>query len=370
MMDNTIAIIDHVGIKAGMEEYDLGLLNCFRNMGVPATVFSNFTSAGDQHVVPFFKFQNGQNALDLLKLAYRYFKLSHHLKNSRTIHCILHGFKFGMLEWVFMRTIKARKRQIYLIVHDLESLVDGGNEPYWRHKIFNECKVLVVHNRYCFDILYKELSVQNRSKLNVVPHGNFVPGIDDERYAKNAAPLNYIRKKQLLFFGQIKASKGLDLLLESMNSVDSSVMLVIAGKMRHHSFNGYEALISKYNLQDRVKLQIGYISPETREELFQSADAVVLPYRKVFQSGVLLKAMSEGKAVIASDLQPNEEIITNNVNGFLFTAGDKKSLADTINKVMSDDDKRNEVGVKGLEFVREKHDWNKIAAMWIKLFER
>ena len=51
--------------------------------------------------------------------------------------------------------------------------------------------------------------------------------------------------------------------------------------------------------------------------LFFASDVIVLPYRVIFQSGVLLMAMSHGLPVIASDLAPNKEIITHKKNGYL-----------------------------------------------------
>ena len=176
-------------------------------------------------------------------------------------------------------------------------------------------------------------------------------------------------KKYLLFFGHIKKSKGLDLLLNALAHTDKEICLIIAGRMRKHGFEKYLEIIKNHRLENRVKIFPGYISSELRNELFHAADAIVLPYRKVYQSGILLMAMSYGKAVIASDLQPNKEMITDKVNGFLFRSEDEKSLAETIDVAISENALRNEVAEKGKSYVESWHDWNGIAAEWIKLFQ-
>ena len=123
-------------------------------------------------------------------------------------------------------------------------------------------------------------------------------------------------------------------------------------------------------MQYRIKIFPGYVSANLRNELFQMADAIVLPYRKVFQSGVMLMGMSYGKAVIASDLLPNKEIINDGVNGYLFKSNDEASLSSVINKAMGDDVMRQEMGKAGKKYVSTNHNWDLIASKWLTLFEK
>lgn len=286
-------------------------------------------------------------------------------------HCIVHGFRFGYWEWVMLRKLIKANVNLYLIVHDPGSLIGKSNQGKWRRKIFNVCKALVVHNKYSYEQLSTELNAEELKKLAIIPHGNFISS------AVHTTNLSAFRnehqldpgKKQLLFFGQIKETKGLDLLLEAFALTDPSVELIIAGRMRKHSFKIYEELIEKHNLKKRKRLLIDYISPDMRNILFQVADAVVLPYRKVYQSGVMLMAMSYRKATIASNLPPNKEIITDGKNGFLFESGNKLELANTIDRVMADDNARKQIGDAGFEFVRDTLDWKVIAQKWISHFQ-
>ena len=58
--------------------------------------------------------------------------------------------------------------------------------------------------------------------------------------------------KKHLFFGQIKETKGLDLLLEAFANAGDACDLIIAGRMRRHSFDKYQEIIDRYDLKNRL----------------------------------------------------------------------------------------------------------------------
>jgi D-inositol-3-phosphate glycosyltransferase len=365
-----VAIVDHVGIKAGMDCYDLSLYKALRKQGCETMIYSNFES-DETDIFNSFKFRISENILSFFRMTSEYRRISRDIFQRKVQQCIVHGFRFGFAEWLLIRMLKKDSVKIIMIVHDPASLIGAVKKSKWRKKIFELCDTLVVHNNFTAGELSKELN-DYELKLAVIPHGHFidtaVTATDPDAYkSKNLLDKG---KKYLLFFGHIKKSKGLDLLLEGLVNTNPDIFLLIAGRMRKHSFDKYLELISRYSLHSRIKIFSGYVSPELRNELFQAADAVVLPYRKVFQSGVMLMAMSYGKAVIASDLLPNKEMITDRNNGFLFRAGDKDSLASTIEMVMADNEMRKHVAKQGKMYVQTNHDWNLIAAKWIKLFQK
>ena len=371
MKGTRIAIIDHVGLKAGMECYDQELYFGLKAVGCLPVVYSNFPSPSEREAIfPVFRFRIKENIFSVLKMLQIYGALKVEIEKKKMEYVILHGFRFGVIEWMMLRTLKKSSAKIFLIVHDPGSLIGRSPSLKWKKKIVKACEKLIVHNNFCFEKLAREFPDEERNKLVIIPHGNF---IDSAVYKTDAKKLREEfnlahNRKYLLFFGQIKETKGLDLLLDALTMTDTSTELIVAGRMRRHSFSKYQTLIDKYKLNSRVKLFIQYISPAMRNSLFQIADAVVLPYRMVYQSGVMLMAMSYGKAVIASDLPPNKEIISHEQNGFLFASGSKEKLAEAINSAMRNDMKREKVALAGFNYVNEKHNWNKIAQQWIKLF--
>ncbi|MEO8086043.1 MAG: glycosyltransferase family 4 protein [Bacteroidota bacterium] len=366
-----VAIVDHVGLKAGMECYDLELYAALKKKGCLPTVYSNFPSP-EENIITAFSFRVKENIVSFILMLWTYNKVANKIKRNGIRNCILHGFRFGFWEWMIIQKMKRSGAKLFLIVHDPGSLVGISANDKWKSRIFELCENIIVHNRYSYEHLVEKLTEGMKKKLLIIPHGNFINST-----VKHSDSAAFIRehhltrdKKYLLFFGQIKETKGLDLLLEAIAGIDPTVELIIAGRMRRHSFDKYRELIYKLKLKSRVKLFIEYISPEMRNELFNLADAVVIPYRKVYQSGVLLMAMSYGKTVIASELPPNKEIISDGVNGFLFESENTKALERVIREVMENNENREIVGKNGFQYVKQNLDWSNIAGEWIKHIEK
>ena len=127
--------------------------------------------------------------------------------------------------------------------------------------------------------------------------------------------------------------KGLDILLKAMAKVISTnpnVSLQIAGKVWHDDLLQYQQLIEELGLTEFVKTNFSFIPNEEVDGYFQRADIVVLPYRRIYQSGVLLLAMSYGRAVLASNLPPFAEVVEDGKTGYLFQSEDSDSLAEVI----------------------------------------
>jgi glycosyltransferase involved in cell wall biosynthesis len=168
-----------------------------------------------------------------------------------------------------------------------------------------------------------------------------------------------------LFFGQIKKVKGLDLLLKALPEVVNKhpkVLVVIAGKVWKDDYSAYRKIIEESGLQDYCIERIHYISNEEVPLYFASADLVVLPYRKIYQSGVLLMAMSYAKPVLAADLDGMREIIRDNETGFLFRQGNARALSERIQQVLQNPAEMDRIALKGYEHVRSNFSWEGIGA--------
>ena len=86
-------------------------------------------------------------------------------------------------------------------------------------------------------------------------------------------------------------------------------------------------MIESEALRDHVTARIEYIPDEDTELYFKAADVLILPYRSIFQSGVLFLAYSFGLPVIASDVGTFREDVVEGETGFLCRPGDPADLA-------------------------------------------
>lgn len=335
---NRLAIADPVGVNAGMDYFSEQLNRAFRRLGIQSRLYSNFREAGNSTIE--LVFQSNQHIqrnkfMDYFRghliLFYQTWK-----RDEKRI--LFHSFKTSLKETVVITLAKILRYEVHVIVHDVEGF-DPDDSFLFKKWIFRN----VADEIYCLNetsrIQFCEVTGVPSKAVRLMHHGHFLDLPDTQIDRKTAREKLGLDPDEFyfLFFGQIKPVKGLDILIEALAKT-SKGRLIIAGKERLDSFSGYEEQIQLLGLKDRVLSFIRYIENEERELFFKACDCVVLPYRKIFQSGVLLMSMSYGRPVIVSDLEANKEIIRDEENGLIFRSGDSGSLAGCMNKLSDEKD--------------------------------
>jgi len=133
--------------------------------------------------------------------------------------------------------------------------------------------------------------------------------------------------KYLLFFGLIRAYKGLDYLIEALSLLksDKKYKLIIAGEF-YESEKKYLKLIKDLNLEDQVIINNQYIPNDQIPLYFCAADAIVLPYKSATQSGVVPIAIHFEKPVIVTKVGGLTQLIQKYQIG-LIAESSPKSIA-------------------------------------------
>jgi glycosyltransferase involved in cell wall biosynthesis len=155
----------------------------------------------------------------------------------------------------------------------------------------------------------------------------------------------------LLYVGRLVKMKGLQILLESFKEANREVemlklLIVGDGPLR-------DELVEKtreYELVDRV-LFLGPIPPNKLPSIYAASDIAVLPSAYEGLSRMLLEAMACGKAVIASDIPANRELITDGQDGFLVAPLAPSSFKGAIVKLALNEGLRESLGKKAREKV-------------------
>ena len=195
----------------------------------------------------------------------------------------------------------------------------------------------------------------------LIPHGNFIDlRINSTREEAGKYFNLNPEKKYLLFFGMIKKSKGLEVLLNAMIYINPDIDLIIAGRTRDVAFEVYNKDIERMNLSKRVHTFIRYITNEERKMFFKLSDIVVIPYNRIYESGVSIMAMSYNIPVVASDLPANTKLLDNN-RGVLFKTGNSSDLADQINSLIADPTRLKSISQNAYDYIATNHSWEKIS---------
>jgi D-inositol-3-phosphate glycosyltransferase len=123
----------------------------------------------------------------------------------------------------------------------------------------------------------------------------------------------------LLFFGFIRAYKGLDIMLEAMADARLAVLpvkLIIAGEY-YEDAAPYEALIQKHGLEERIVRATDFIPNEKVVDYFCAADLVVQPYKNATQSGVSQIAYHFERPMLVTDVGGLAELIPDGEVGYV-----------------------------------------------------
>lgn len=373
------AVIESVGSHGGMDAYDLRLCSGLTKAGCKISLYTSDCTSGisgvDFNIYRVFKGAYGKDNRWLRLI--RYIKGSIHAFIRATIAgeslCHLHFFHGGYYELFLAVLAKLTLRKVVITVHDVESFAPGYSvNSNLIARIYNTSDRLITHNRISKDELVARLKI-NPAKISIIPHGNYIENEFKSFSSGEGRTLLGLgmNSKVVLFFGQIKHVKGLDLLIEAMATVARDVpevILMIAGRPWKTDFSGYEELIDKAGIRDRCILHIRFIEDEEIPQYFAAADIIVLPYRKIYQSGVILMAMSLGKPVLVSDLPGMTEIITDGENGYVFERESISSLSNKLIRILRNDRGRAAVAANGWEYVKQHHDWSEVGRLTAEVY--
>jgi glycosyltransferase involved in cell wall biosynthesis len=350
-----IAIIDKVGSKAGIDHYDISLLRGLIASGDECYLYSNF-DCNEPHVKYKKYFDNvGVGKLkSVISTFSGFFTSMIHARFANVQWLIFHIFSPNSFDLITLLVARLLGFKVLTIVHDIESL-EFTTSPLikkWVVDILPNQRV--VHNNFCKEEIAKIISEKSLQKTAIIPHVNFIQLFDEyhndeKKVVSLKTNFDVINKlspeisaaikngeELLLFFGQIKKAKGVDILLKAAAATKSNYKLIIAGKLRFEDWDKYETIIKEHGLEEKVIPVIRHISDEERDVLFAISKAVILPYRFIYQSGVILMAMSFPKIVLASDLSPNSDIVEDGKNGFLFKCKDVNHLAIKMDNLFSE----------------------------------
>lgn len=367
-----IAIIDHVGNKAGMDYYDSSLAKGFIENGCNAHVFSNFIGIMPDQITYHNIFEGHSKSGNIMKLYLLLkgvIKASYYSRKNNIDLVIMHLFYANIITLLLMFIPRLFGLNLLIISHDISSFVDNDNKIVQR-LIYNIIsKHIVVHNQFSYEELLKNIDINVVNKIHIIKHGGYIDHINfniEKENARKNLGLD-INKKYILFFGQIKKVKGLDILLEALALVNEDVNLIVAGKPLQDDMKFYNEIISKNELGHRIIKIIRFIEDDERENLFFASDVNILPYRVIYQSGVLLMAMSYGLPVIASNLSANREIIINNENGLLFESENSIDLAQKIDDFFRDESFKKKLTINSKHTIVSNYSWKDIAEQYIRI---
>ena len=173
----------------------------------------------------------------------------------------------------------------------------------------------------------------------------------------------------LLFFGFIRAYKGLDLLLEAFADKrlrNRNLKLIVAGEF-YESAEPYKNIIKQNVIGNDVLLYDRFIREDEVAAFFSAADLVVQPYKSATQSGVTQIAYHFEKPMLVTDVGGLSEIVPDGQCGYVVKP-EAGPIADAIIDFF--ENKRNNQFINGIKTEKLKFTWDKLTNSIIEIYNK
>lgn len=287
------------------------------------------------------KFQNSENivkrsvkaiegVLNYIYLAFYVF-----LKKPSVVHLQWLPFlEVSSIESVFIRLMKivSPKSKYWFTIHNIyphnssEKLRKLYKLRFARvEKMFD---LFILHLQTSKLEFCKEFEI-DVSRCKVIPHGVFEPG--------NLKIKSHERgeKLRLVMYGNQSFYKGTDILIDAIALLPQKLQQKVSTTIVGKTSEAYLSVLQKKAENVNVSIVPKYLPDNELNEMILESDVIVLPYREISQSGVLLLALYFEKTVLCSDLPSFRETLHSVSKDYFFESGNPKSLALLIENVIT-----------------------------------
>jgi glycosyltransferase involved in cell wall biosynthesis len=216
-------------------------------------------------------------------------------------------------------------------------------------------------------------------KVIVIPHGinNRIPRIGTAQKEARAQLGIELTAPTILFFGQIDEYKGIENLIEAVSILireNPAVVLMIAGKPKRQMYYAEQlkSQAARTIPESSMLFHFHYIPVEEVETYFAAADCLVLPYKRIYQSGVIFLAYHFGLPIIATDIASFREDIIDGVTGYICKPDDAADMAEKLHTFFKSDlfRRREQTRKRIIELAEQKYSWSAIAGQTYEVYTR
>jgi glycosyltransferase involved in cell wall biosynthesis len=383
-----------IGLLTGGQDksYALGLSSSLAARGVALDfVGSDELDVPEVRAIPGLRFlnlrgsqqRNAAAAQKVWRVFVYYLRLLRYAATARPrILHILWNNKFEFIDRTFvMLYYRALGKRVVLTSHNVNA-AKRDNRDSWINRLtlrvqYHLANHIFVHTKRMKSELLEDFGVSDQA-VTVIPFGINTTVPDTALTPAQARERLRLSPddRVLLFFGRIGPYKGLEVLVSAFQQIaptDARYRLVIAGDRKTGSESYWDDIregIEADGSRGQIVQKIGYVPDEDTELYFKAADALVLPYTQIFQSGVLFLSYGFGLPVIAADVGSFGEDIIEGQTGVLFRPGDVADLARAIHSYFSSDlyndlpSRRREIR----RYADGRYSWDVVAEMTCRVY--
>lgn len=249
----------------------------------------------------------------------------------------------------FLLLCKLFRRKIIIHHHNKGMADDVNRWPYrWLFPLCYKNAKVILLSWYLYSDIEKIVPKEN---VLICPNGIKFDSLGVFRKAKdNTIP-------HILFLSNLIESKGVFVLLDALKILEERgvpfVCNFVGGESRLIDAKRFAQEVEDRGL-NRVVFYHGRKAGADKEEFFEDSDIFVLPtYNETF--GIVnLEAMAHHLPVVTTNEGGIPDVVQNEVNGIICRKRDPLSLADSIERLLTDSSLRKVLGDAGYQILKEK----------------
>jgi glycosyltransferase involved in cell wall biosynthesis len=273
----------------------------------------------------------------------------------------------------FARYFSPRTKLILTSHNVLPHEILPGEKKAYR-LLYKRVAGLIVHSEASRNTLRSLMGPNVKTPVTVIPHGHYGDLVRADDLTRTAAldQLGLPPNRYIVFFGAIRPYKGVDALLQAIGGLSewpTDLRVLIAGKlMAGVSKKELYRLRDELGIHERVILKLDYLPESSIPAIFAIADLIVLPYRKIDQSGILMAAIAAGRPVLCTPVGGFPEVVNSDI-GFLAEDSSVPSLTEALAQALRQRHVWADMGSEALRTARLNYSWSDIAKKTLRFYK-
>lgn len=293
------------------------------------------------------------------------------LRTERPDVLHIQWWKQWNLDYLFLSIYKRYAKQIVFTAHNLVPHDSGVRMKIKCMKYYHKVDKIIVHDNNSKRELIEDFHVED-DKIAVIAHGILEFAVDEEEVKSimDEVDAKYSLKDKLVFatMGGQSPYKGTDLICDAFLSSDAlnnndDVFLIIAGA-------GDIATPDKFIKCTNVWVANYSLSDSEFQAIMRLADVMLLPYRKISQSGVLLTTIQNQIPFAVTPIGGLADPLELAPVGWIVSSPTIEGVRECMEKLAGDipQTKAAKSNQQNWDLVKDKYNWENISLQTEKFY--
>lgn len=233
--------------------------------------------------------------------------------------------------------------------------------------LYNQCDLVITLCEYVKKLLERDFRLRN-VKVNYDGFWNELKKLSLEEILQIKKKYNINQDEFVLAtIGRVEESKGVSIAIDAVSQVKTempNIKLLVVGTGNVQYIQKLKEIVRRKNIEDSITFT-GFV--ENTYEIYNIIDVLLHPSYFDSVPICILEAFGYSKPVIASNTGGIPEIVEDGKNGYLFSTGNAKSLAERIGQLLISD--YMSLGLKGKETINRKFSKENMVRNYTKLLK-